>query len=572
MENSDWFELGIFLILLLILTKVLGIYLYRVLERKPKTYLGFIFSPLERLTYRLCGISFEKTHSWKEYLGALLAFSFVCLILTFVLLMIQQFLPLNPENLSNLSWDLSFNTAVSFMTNTDWQSYSGETTMSYFSQMVVLTLQCFFLFAVGMCAVAALIRGIVGNKQEGLGNFWVDLVRLSYYVFLPLALIFTVFYLIQGVPENFDTYTQCETLSLSQKMQRIVQGPIASQESIKLIGSNGGGYTGVNSCHPYENPTPISNFFQILSIILIPAAQTYYLGRMVKNQKHGWSVFVAMLVVFLGALFVCTYFELEGNPLYEKLGIENTIGNIEGKESRFTTFESTLYGVTTTSVANGAVNSMHDSYTPIGGMVLLLNMQLGEIIFGGIGSGLYSIVLFIILAIFIAGLITGRTPEYLEKKIEGHDIKLAVLALLAFFLSIIGFSAWASVSQWGVSSLGNQGPHGLSEILYAFSSATGNNGSAFGGLSANTIPYNLALGFAMLIGRFLILSLIIALGGSFLRKKKHPHSAGSFPISGPMFTFLLIGVIILLGALTFIPSLVMGPILEEFFMLKGVFF
>jgi len=572
MELSDWLELGLFLLLLLILTKLLGTYLYRVLERKPKNYLEVILSPLERATYRICRIPFEKTQSWKEYLASLLVFSFVCLIITFFLLMVQQFLPLNPENLPNLSWDLSFNTAVSFITNTDWQSYSGETTMSYFSQMVVLTLQCFVSPAVGMCAVAALIRGIVSNKHEGLGNFWVDLIRLSYYVFLPLALIFTVFYLTQGVPENFDSYTHCQTLSSSQKTQTLVQGPIASQESIKLIGSNGGGYTGVNSCHPYENPTPISNFFQILSIILIPAAQTYYLGRMVKNQKHGWSVFVAMLVIFLGALFVCTYFELEGDPLYEKLGIENNVGNLEGKENRFTTFESTLYGVTTTCIANGAVNSMHDSYTPIGGMVLLLNMQLGEIIFGGIGSGLYSIVLFVILAIFIAGLITGRTPEYLEKKIEGYDIKLAVLALLAFFLSIIGFSAWASVSQWGTSSLGNQGPHGLSEILYAFSSATGNNGSAFGGLYANTVFYNLTLGFAMLIGRFLILSSILALGGSFLQKKKHPHSAASFPISGPTFTFLLIGVIILLGVLTFIPSLVMGPVLEEFFMLKGVFF
>ena len=572
MGYSDWIELLLFLFLLILLTKFVGIYLYRVLEKDGKTHLEWLIGPLERFTYRFCRISQEKEQNWKQYLGSLLAFSFVSLVVTYLLLIFQSFLPLNPQNLPSLSWDLSFNTAVSFMSNTNWQSYPGETTMSYFSQMVPLTLQCFVSPAVGMCAAAALVRGIVRTGKSGLGNFWVDLVRLCYYLFFPLALLLALFFVCQGVSENFNHYTEAQTLETPHHIQTIVQGPIASQEAIKLLGSNGGGYTNTNSAHPYENPTPLSNFIQILSIIMIPAAQTYYLGRMTKKQKHGWSVFSAMLVVFLISLFVCTHFEMQGNTDYQELGIETTMGNREGKEMRFSTFESSLYAVTTTCVANGAVNSMHDSYTPIGGMVLLLNMQLGEIIFGGIGSGLYSILLFVLLAIFIAGLITGRTPEYLEKKIEGRDIKIAVLALLAFFLSILGFSAWASTTHWGLSNLGNQGPHGLSEILYAFSSTTGNNGSAFAGLSANNVPYNLTLGFAMLIGRFLVLSPILALAGSLIKKKKHPHSVGSFPVSGITFTLLLIGVIILLGALTFIPSLVMGPILEEFYMRMGKLF
>ncbi len=571
MKDLDWIQLSLLMLILTLVTKPLGIYMHKVLNPEGKTCLDKLFKPLERLTYRICHIDTKKEQSWKEYLFCIFAFSSFSLILTFILLGCQQFLFLNPAKLGGISFDLNFNTAVSFATNTDWQSYGGESTLSYLSQMVPLTLQNFLSAALGIAVAACLVRGIARHSSKILGNFWVDITRIIYYLLLPLAFISAVFFISQGVPQNFSAYTKVSTLESGQE-QVIVQGPIATQEAIKLLGTNGGGYTNANSAHPYENPTPLSNFFQILCMLAIPAAQTYYLGKEIKNQKHGWSIYIAMSIIFVAGLLVCSTYETKGNPNLTELGIDGSTGNMEGKEQRFGVFGSCLFATVTTTTSTGAVNSAHDSYTPIGGLIPMLNIQLGEIIWGGVGSGLYSVILFIVLAIFTAGLIIGRTPEYLGKKIEALDIQAAMLGILIFIFIILGFTAWACVSKWGSTAMGNNGAHGFSEMLYAYSSAAGNNGSAFGGLSANTPWWNITLALTMLIGRFTLITFVVILAGSLAKKKRLVTEAASFPVSGVTFTALLLAVIILVGALSFLPALIMGPFIEQFFMLSGKLF
>ncbi len=565
----DWIQLLLFLILLIFLTKPLGVYIYRVLDPTERTFLDPVLKPIEQWIYHLSGISPYEEQNWKNYLFSLLIFSLVSLLFVILILALQYYLPLNPQKLSAPSWHLNLNTAVSFMTNTNWQSYGGESTMSYFSQMGALAVQNFVSAAVGLASAATLVRGIVRKGGPAtVGNFWADLVRISLYLLLPISIIGATFFLSSGIPQNFKPYI--ETKTLEGEAQTIAQGPIASQQVIKLLGTNGGGFTNANSAHPYENPTPLSNFLQMLLILLIPAAQIYYFGYAAKDTKHSWCIFSALTCVFLLGVWLCFFCEEIGNPQMKHLGISE--GNWEGKEQRFGLFGAALYACVTTIVSCGAVNCMHDSLTPIGGLVPMLNMQLSEVIFGGVGAGLYSILLFVFLAIFISGLMIGRTPEYLGKKIEGFDIKMTTIAVLSFVLIVHGFTALACFTKWGLKGVGNGGPHGFSEILYAFSSCAANNGSAFAGLSANTPQYNLALATAMLLGRFLVIAPVVALAGSFVQKKVLPKSAASFPISSLVFISLLIGVIFLLGVLTFFPALTMGPIIEQFSMLKGELF
>jgi K+-transporting ATPase ATPase A chain len=527
----------------------------------------------------------------------------VSCIFTYAILRLQDKLPFqslfNPQGFPALSPDLAFNTAVSFTTNTNWQSYGGESTMSYFSQMVALVIHNFVSAATGIAIAAALVRGIARNSTKLLGNFWVDLVRTTYYLLLPICLVFAVFLVSQGMIQNFKPYTKA-TLVEPMKVtvgktdkdgkpvldkdgkqvmeeqtvteQTIPQDPMASQVAIKMLGTNGGGYTNANAAHPFENPTPLSNFIQMLSIFAIGSGLTYYLGRMVKNQRHGWAVWSAMTILFIGGALLCWWAEASGNPIHQHLGVAAADGNMEGKEVRFGIFNSALFATITTDASCGAVNSMHDSFTALGGFVPLFNIQLGEIIFGGVGAGLYGMLVFVILAVFIAGLMVGRTPEYLGKKIQSFDVKMAMLALLILAIDILAFAAWASVSKWGLAGLNNTGPHGLSEILYAYSSVTGNNGSAFAGLTTNTPWYNTTLGIGMLVGRFLMIIPIMAMAGSLAQKKLVPASAGTFPVSGGTFVVLLLGTVLLIGALNFLPALTLGPIVEHFQMLKGTLY
>lgn len=571
MELVDWVELILLLVILTVVTKPLGIYLHRVLNPDSSTFLDPIFKPLEKLIYKLCKLEPHHEQNWSEYLFSILGFSFVTGLFTFLILRFQGLLFLNPEKFPNLSTHLSFNTAVSFLTNTNWQSYSPESSVSYFSQMVGLTLHNFLSPMVGLSVAAAFVRALARSASTTLGNFWVDLVRLGLYLFLPFAIIFAIVFVAEGVPQNFQKYAHAKTVE--GDVQVISQGPIASQEAIKLLGTNGGGITHANSAHPYENPTPLTNFIQILLILLIPAAQTYYFGREVKSQKHGWSIYAVMSVIFISSALVCSHFELAGNPIINKLGVEDSSGNMEGKEQRFGSFDSALFIAATTCASNGATNSSIGSYTPVGGATALLNIQLGEIIFGGVGSGLYGMIIFILIAVFIAGLVVGKGPEYLGKKIEGFEIKMVMISLLIVFVSILGFTAISTLSSTARSNVGNAGPHGFTEILYAYSSATGNNGSSFSGLSTNNPWYNYTLAFAMLLGRFLFMVPVMAIAGSLVQKKKllqEQHTL--FPVSGLTFMYLLIGVILLINALTFIPSLTVGPILEQFFMNKGTVF
>jgi K+-transporting ATPase ATPase A chain len=568
----------------------------------------------------------------------MLLFSLVGCLFTYVILRVQHLLPLNPQGFGPLSPDLAFNTATSFTTNTNWQSYTGESTMSYLSQMVALVIHNFVSAATGIAIAAALVRGLARHSTKTLGNFWVDLVRTTYYLLLPICVVFAVVLVSQGMIQNFKPYTKVKLtepyttqvaktdakgqpvttnvavmvqapkldekgqpvmtngvamlmdvpkldekgqpvmtnmpVMVDQKVeeQAIVQGPMASQVAIKMLGTNGGGYTNANAAHPFENPTPLSNFLQMLSIFAIGSGMTYYLGRMVKNQAHGWSVWAAMMTLFLAGVFLCWHSEAAGNPIHHQLGVAAAGGNMEGKEVRFGIFNSALFATVTTDASCGAVNSMHDSFTALGGFVPLFNMQLGEIVIGGVGAGLYGMLVFVVLAVFIAGLMVGRTPEYLGKKIQSYDVKMAMLALLVLTLSILGFAAWASVSKWGLAGLNNSGPHGFSEILYAYSSANANNGSAFAGLSANTPWLNTTLGLAMLIGRFLMIVPIIALAGSLGQKRIAPPSAGTFPVSGFTFVVLLIGTVLLVGALNYLPALTLGPVVEHFLTAQGKLF
>jgi len=534
----------------------------------------------------------------------------VSCVFTYAILRLQNHLPLNPQGFGALTPDLAFNTAISFTTNTNWQSYSGESTMSYLSQMVALVIHNFASAATGMAIAAALVRGLARHSTTLLGNFWVDLVRVTYYLLLPICLVFAVVLVSQGMIQNFQPYTSAKLLEpytiqvqktdnngqpvttnltvmvdgravvtnmpvmVDQKVdqQAIVQGPMASQVAIKMLGTNGGGYANANAAYPFENPTPLSNFLQMLSIFAIGSGLTWYLGRMTGNQAHGWAVWATMMILFLAGVLLAWHAEAAGNPIHQQLGVTVADGNMEGKEVRFGIFNSALFATITTDASCGAVNAMHDSFTPLGGFVPLFNIQLGEIIFGGVGAGLYGMLVFIVLAVFIAGLMVGRTPEYAGKKIQSFEVKMAMLALLVLAVDILGFTAWAAVSQWGLAGLNNSGPHGLSEILYAYSSCTGNNGSAFAGLSANTPWYNTTLGISMFIGRFLMIVPIMAMAGSFAQKKLVPTGPGTFPVSGLTFVVLLIGTILLVGALNFLPALTLGPVVEHFLMLQGKLF
>ena len=583
MYSNDWLQLALFIGLLALITKPIGIYLTKVLDPQGETWLDPLIRPFEKITYRLMGVDSLREHGWKGYTVAMLVFSAVGVLFTYAILRLQNILPLNPQGLPGLSPALAFNTAVSFTTNTNWQSYGGESTMSYFSQMVALTIHNFTSAAVGISIAAALVRGISRHSASTLGNFWVDLIRTTYYLLIPLCLVFAVFLVSQGTIQNFKAY---DTAKLVEPIviqgqdtvttQTIVQGPMASQAAIKMLGTNGGGYTNANAAQPFENPTPLANFIQMLSIFAIGSGLTWYLGKSTKNQAHGWSIWTAMMVLFLTGVLACWWAEAHGNPIHQALGIASADGNMEGKEVRFGIFNSSLFATITTAASCGAVNSMHDSFTAIGGLVPLFMIELGEVVIGGVGAGLYGMLVFVVLAVFIAGLMVGRTPEYLGKKIQAFDVKMSMLALLVLTASILAFTAWASVSKWGLAGLNNSGPHGFSEILYAFSSATGNNGSAFAGLTANPADgdphYNVTLAVAMLIGRFLMIIPIMALAGSLVKKNIAPPSAGTFPVSGSLFTILLIGTVLLIGALNFLPALALGPIVEHFLMLKGQLF
>ncbi|CAN5442854.1 potassium-transporting ATPase subunit KdpA [soil metagenome] len=588
MTANGWFQIAIFFALVLVCAKPLGLYMARVFEREH-TFADRIFRPIERLIYRLTGI--DETHEmrWTEYAVVMLLFSVVTLLATYAIERLQHFLPLNPQHLAGVAPDLALNTAASFTTNTNWQSYVPEATMSYLTQMLTLAYHNFFSAAVGMALAVALIRGIARKESKTLGNFWVDTTRASLWVLLPSCLIYALLLVSQGVVQNFRPYDQATLVqpqsvtttgtdgkSTTQTIttQSIAQGPVASQEAIKMLGTNGGGFFNANSSHPFENPTPLSNLMQMFSIFLIPAALTVTLGRMVKAPAHGWAIFAAMALLFFAGVFVSYYSEAQANPLLHSVNQHASAlqagGNMEGKEVRFGIANSALFATVTTDASCGAVNSMHDSFMPLGGLVPLVNIMLGEVIFGGVGAGLYGMLIFVVLAVFIAGLMVGRTPEYLGKKIESFDVKMAMLYVLIFPLSILGFSAVAlMMPNIGLASLANAGPHGLSEILYAYTSATGNNGSAFAGLSANTPWYNLSLATAMLVGRFFMIVPMLAIAGNLAQKKLVPPSQGTFPVHTPLFTVLLVGVILIVGALTFFPALSLGPILEHLLMHAG---
>jgi K+-transporting ATPase ATPase A chain len=574
MNPHHWLELALFIAALVLITKPLGLHLNQVLKADGRTFLDPVLKPLEKLTYAILRLDPAKEQGWKQYTFALLIFSAVSCLFTYAILRLQYYLPLNPEKFPGLAPHLAFNTAVSFLTNTNWQSYSGESTMSLFSQMVALVFHNFFSAAAGIAVAAALVRGIARHTSDTIGNFWVDLARITYYVLLPICLVYALFLVSQGCVQNFNASTTATLIEPqgTNTTQTIVQGPVASQIAIKMLGTNGGGFMNANAAHPFENPTPLSNFIQMLSIFALGSALTYHLGRETKNQKHGWAVWSAMFIMFLAGFFVCWGAESAGNPIHQHLGLAAADGNMEGKEVRFGIFESSLFATVTTDASCGAVNCMHDSLTPLGGLVPLFNIQTGEVIFGGVGAGLYGMLIFVVIAVFIAGLMVGRTPEYLGKKIEPYDIKVTLLAFVILAFLILGFTAWACVSPWGLAGLNNNGPHGFSEILYAYTSGAGNNGSAFAGLNANTPQYNTTLGIDMLLGRFGMIVPLLALAGSLAKKKIVPASVGTFPVNDATFVVLLVGTVILVGALTFLPALALGPIVEHFLMLQGTLY
>jgi potassium-transporting ATPase potassium-binding subunit len=587
MTGSGWFQIFLYFLALLLLTKPMGAFLCRVFERK-KTFLDFLLRPIERLVYRVCAIDEQREMRWTEYGVAMLLFSGASLILLYLIQRVQFWLPWNPQKLANVAPDLAWNTAVSFTTNTNWQSYSGESTMSYLTQMAGLAYHNFASAAVGIALAIALIRGVARRESATIGNFWVDTTRALLWVLLPVSLLVSLFFVSQGMIQNLKPYTTAhvvepqvvESKNADGSVKRdvlttqvIAQGPVASQEAIKMFGTNGGGFFGANSTHPFENPTPATNFVEMLLIFAIPSGLTYTLGRMTGSPRHGWAVWSAMAVLFLAGLIVVYAAEARGNPMLKGVDTKTSEvqpgGNMEGKEVRFGIANSALFTTITTDASCGAVNNQHDSLTPIAGMIPLINIMLGEVIFGGVGAGMYGVLVFVILAVFLAGLMVGRTPEYLGKKIESFDVKMAVLAILITSLTILIFSAISVVSKFGTSSISNPGPHGLSQILYAFTSAVGNNGSAFGGLNTNTLWYNTSMGVAMLLGRFFMIIPILAIAGSLASKKHVPESLGTFPVTGPLFTTLLISVILIVGALTFFPALSLGPILEHLFMAAG---
>jgi len=568
-------QIVVFFALLLLLTKPVGLYLLAVFERK-NTWLEPALRPVERLIYRVTGVDERREQDWKAYTVSMLLFSLVGLLLLYVIERTQGALPLNPMGQQAVTPALAWNTAVSFITNTNWQNYSGETTMSYLTQMAGLAFHNFTSAATGIALAVAVTRGLTRRTATHLGNFWVDITRACLYLLLPISLVLALFLVWQGAPQNF--LASVPVTSLDGFKQVIAQGPVASQEAIKMLGTNGGGFFNANSAHPYENPTAFTNLVEMLAILAIPAGLVYYFGKMAGNTRQGWSIFGAMSLLLLVGAFITFGAEQAGNPLLTQLGVNQTAqewsisqpgGNMEGKEARFGIASSALFTTVTTAASCGAVNSALDSYTPIGGLVPMANIGLGEVIFGGVGSGLYGMIVFAILAVFIAGLMVGRTPEYLGKKIEQAEMKMAALAILIPPLSILGFSALAIALPTGVASISNAGPHGLSEVLYAFSSMTGNNGSAFAGLAGDTTFYNVTGGLAMLIGRFAFVIPVMALAGSMARKRISVASMGTFPTTGPLFSALLVGVIVIVGALTFFPAYALGPIVEQLLMLAG---
>ena len=587
MTANGWFQIGLYVLVLFLITKPIGVFLARVFERE-KTFLDPVLRPLERVIYRLCGIDENKEMPWTEYGTTMLVFSAVSLILLYLFERVQYWLPWNPQRLANVPPDLAWNTAVSFTTNTNWQAYTPETTMSYLTQMAGLAYHNFASAAVGIALAIAVIRGVSRHESKTIGNFWVDLTRCFLWVLLPVCLVGSLVLVSQGVVQTLKPYTTAQLVepqvvqtqgadgkpvSQTVTQQVIAVGPTASQEIIKMFGTNGGGFFYANSAHPYENPTPFTNFFEMLLIFAIPSGLTYTLGRMTKSPRHGWAVWSAMLALFLVGVSTAYWAEAKGNPqLVGADQVASTMhsgGNMEGKEVRFGIANSALFATVTTDASCGAVNSFHDSFTPLGGMVPLVNIMLGEIVFGGVGSGLYGVLVFVILAVFIAGLMVGRTPEYLGKKIESFDVKMAMLAVLISSLTILVFAAIATVAKFGTSGISNPGPHGLSQILYAYTSSVGNNGSAFAGLNANTLWYNTSTAFAMLLGRFFMAIPILAIAGNLARKKASPASLGTFPVTGSLFTVLLVSTILIVGALTFFPALSLGPILEHLLMLSG---
>lgn len=578
---SGWVQLALYMCVLTALAVPLGGYMARVFSGE-RTVLTAIFGPVERLIHRLCGINPAEEMTWKTYALAVILFSLAGFMLLFGLLMGQGILPLNPQNLPGLTPDLAFNTAVSFITNTNWQSYGGETTLSYFSQMVGLTVQNFVSAAVGMAVLVALIRGLTRHSTDRLGNFWTDLVRANLYILLPLSLIVAVALGGLGVIQTFDSYATAKTLEGSDQV--IALGPVASQEAIKMLGTNGGGFFNTNSAHPFENPTPLSNLIEMVSILLIPAALCFTFGKMVGDRRQGVAIFAAMTLVFVPFAAASIGFEQAGNPHLVAAGADPTTaqaggnmapataqagGNMEGKETRFGIANSAIWAAATTAASNGSVNAMHDSFTPLGGLVPMLLMKFGEVIYGGAGSGLYGMLVFVILTVFIAGLMVGRTPEYLGKKIGGYEIKMASIAVLLPCALVLGATALAVVTPLGKAGIFNPGAQGFSEVLYAFTSAANNNGSAFAGLSANTPFYNTLLGLCMLFGRFFVLLPVLAIAGSLAVKKTVPVSAGTLPTHTPLFIVILIGVILLLGVLTYAPALALGPVIEHLNMIKG---
>ena len=594
-------QLVVFVVVLVALVKPLGAYMARVYERKP-CGLDRILGPLERLIYRLCGIDPTVEMSWKHYVYSVLAVNFLGLIVVYGLLRLQYYLPLNPQAMPGTTPDLAFNTAVSFASNTNWQSYSGEATLSYFSQMIGLSVQNFLSAASGMAVLVALVRGFVRRQSSTVGNFWFDFTRSTVYILLPLSVVLALALVSQGVVQTFGPYAKVALVQpttfqepvltedgspiLDEKgqpttktaplvEQTIAVGPAASQIAIKQLGTNGGGFFNVNSAHPLENPTPLSNFLELLSILLIPAALCYTFGKMIDDTRQGWALLATMFAVFLPLLGVCYWCEQAGTPALAALGVDDQAspaqagGNMEGKEVRFGIAQSTLWATATTAASNGSVNSMHDSYTPLGGLVPMWLMQLGEVVFGGVGSGLYGMLAFAVIAVFIGGLMVGRTPEYLGKKIEAFEMKMAAIVILIPPLAVLGFTAVAvCFPELSKPSIPNSGPHGFSEVLYAFSSAANNNGSAFAGLNANVPFFNTLLGLAMLMGRYLLKIPILAIAGSLAAKKYTPSSAGTLPTCGPLFVVMLVGVVILVGALTFVPALALGPIVEQLLMME----
>jgi K+-transporting ATPase ATPase A chain len=584
MSLNGGLQIILFIVAVLLLAKPMGSYLARVFEHR-RTFLDPVLVPCERLLYRLTGVKAEQEMRWNEYGVAMLIFSAATMALTYIIERLQHLLPLNPQHLPAVEPALALNTAISFTTNTNWQSYVPETTMSYLTQMLGLATHNFWSAAVGLSLAIAFIRGIARREAKTLGNFWVDLTRSMLWVLIPISIVFALVLVSQGVVQNFRAY---DTVKLVEPQtvtgpdgkistittQTIAQGPVASQEAIKMLGTNGGGFFNANSSHPFENPTAISNFLQMLSIFLIPAGLAIALGQMTGSPKHGWAVLGAMVTLWLVGVFTCYWAESRPNPLLR--GVDQHVsavqsgGNMEGKEVRFGIANSALFATVTTDASCGAVNSMHDSFMPLGGMVPLVNILLGEVVFGGVGAGLYGMLIFVVVSVFIAGLMVGRTPEYLGKKIEAYDVQMSMLYLLIFPLIILGFGAIAVLMpNLGLGSLTNHGPHGLSEILYAYTSATGNNGSAFAGLNANTHWYNYSLGAAMFAGRFFMIVPMLAVAGSLAQKKIIPASSGTFPVTTPLFTLLLTGVIVIVGALTFFPALTLGPILEHLLLRAG---